>query len=77
MYNLEPVLEDEMYKVLWDSEIQKDYQTSIRPSDSPTKKEYLQNGELCRPSRPQIKKKRKRKEKSVPRPCLITKNYGT
>ena len=38
MHNLEPVLQNETHKILWDFEIQTDHMISARPCDSEQKR---------------------------------------
>ena len=67
MHNLESVLENEMYKILWDFEMEIDHLISIRLSDSQQQqrqqKENLSNSGLCRFGRPLNKTEGKRKKR--------------
>ena len=55
MHNLESVLENDIYKILWDFEIQTDHQISVRRTDLviEDEKQNLLNCGLCNPGRPQ------------------------
>ena len=65
MHNPESVLKNEMHKILWHFEMQKDHLISVKRLDlvRVNKKENQPNSELCHPGGPQSKIKRKRKER--------------
>ena len=71
MYNPESVQENEMRKLFWDFEIQKDPLISVnRPSDSlQKKKQPAKMRNLPFFSRLLSKIERKRKERLIPRTC--------
>ena len=75
MLNPESILENEMYKFLWDFEIQTDHlnlSQMTRPSDSQPKKKKRKKKKKKRGNLPTLPfwltTERKQKKRSVPRP---------
>ena len=65
MHNLEYILENGMYKLLWDFEIKMDHLISAWPPSLVVvnKKENLRNSVLCYPGRPLSENKRNPKKR--------------
>ena len=60
MYETEPILKNDMYRIIWDFEIQADHLIQTRKSDHwQEKKEVLPSSGLCRSGGPQSENKGK------------------